>query len=83
MPLTSIKGVRYGSVVEAYGKNVSVPVGKGYIGCVLNAFGEPLNGNENVTPEAYESLYRPPLNPLSRCKITKPFATGIKPLIVC
>ncbi len=78
MPLTSIKGLRYGSVVEAYGKQVSVPVGKNYIGRVLNAFGESIDGTDEIIPENRECLYQPSINPLSRNKITRRFSTGIK-----
>ena len=78
MPLVSTRGIKFGSIVEAYGKYVTVPVGNGYIGRVLNAFGKPIDGKEAIVAETVESIYKPSLNPLLRAPVNREFETGIR-----
>ena len=56
------EGIGEGQTVKRTGKVVSVPVGEGLLGRVVNALGEPIDGLGPI--EAKE--YRPVENPGSR-----------------
>ena len=56
--LGSDEGIKEGDVVERTGKVVSVPVGDGLIGRVVNALGQPVDGKgapSSATPPASSS----------------------------
>ena len=47
--LGSDQGIKEGDTVKRTGKVVSVPVGDGLIGRVVNALGEPIDGKGTIT----------------------------------
>ena len=50
------QGIKEGDIVKRTGKVVSVPVGAGLIGRVVNALGEPIDGKGPFDPEAYRHI---------------------------
>ena len=48
----SDQGIKEGDIVKRTGKVVSVPVGAGLIGRVVNALGEPIDGKGDIAAEA-------------------------------
>ncbi|MEP6901858.1 MAG: type III secretion system ATPase SctN [Actinomycetota bacterium] len=80
MPLGEIGDVAMGAEVVSTGKSLRVRVGENLLGRVLNGLGEPidsLGAVESLTE--YDVMSAPP-NPMSRERVTKPFATGIRAL---
>ena len=76
--LGSDEGIKEGDVVKRTGKVVSVPVGKGLIGRVVNALGEPIDGKGPVDFEAFRPIEMPAPGIIDREPVNKPLQTGIK-----
>ncbi len=82
MPLGEMRGVTPGSFVIPAGKDLSVKVGKGLAGRVLNGLGEPLDGKGDLQEEEERVIHSDPPHPLKRKRIFSPFYTGIKAIDV-
>lgn len=78
MPYRDLMGIYLGSDVTATGKPVSVPVGEGLLGRVINAFGQPLDGRALDNVNTQYPLYTRPINPLKRKRIGQILETGVK-----
>jgi len=78
MPYTDVKGIYLGSDVDSTGKAVTVSVGDGLLGRVINAFGEPLDGVALESIDKSYPLYVKPINPLKRKPINEIIETGVK-----
>ena len=57
--LGSDQGIKEGDIVKRTGRVVSVPVGMGLIGRVVNALGEPIDGKGAIEAEAYRATEMP------------------------
>ena len=56
------EGIKEGSTIKRTGKVVSVPVGEGMIGRVVNALGQPIDGKGPIEAADYRaSRARPPV----------------------
>ncbi|MCW8932939.1 MAG: FliI/YscN family ATPase [Gammaproteobacteria bacterium] len=79
MPYSDLMGIYLGSEVNATGFPVTVSVGDGLLGRVINAFGAPLDelGALKNVNEKYP-LYSKPLNPLKRARIEHVMESGVK-----
>ena len=71
-------GIKEGDTVKRTGRVVSVPVGAGLIGRVVNALGEPIDGRGSVTAEAYRPIESPAPGIIARKHVSRPLQTGIK-----
>ncbi len=71
-------GIKEGDTVKRTGRVVSVPVGPGLIGRVVNALGEPIDGKGAVEKEAYRPIEMPAPGIIEREPVDKPLQTGIK-----
>ena len=71
-------GIKEGDIVKRTGKVVSVPVGSGLIGRVVNALGEPIDGKGAITPEGYRPIEMPAPGIIDREPVNEPLQTGIK-----
>jgi FliI/YscN family ATPase len=78
VPLGDTSGIRPGARLIARGRFASVPVGKGVLGRVLDAFGNPIDGKGSVRATERAPLHRAPVNPLARQPITVPIGTGVR-----
>ena len=71
-------GIKEGDTVKRTGKVVSVPVGKGLIGRVVNALGEPIDGKGPIEAETYRPIESPAPGIIEREPVKVPLQTGIK-----
>jgi len=71
-------GIKEGDTVKRTGKVVSVPVGKGLIGRVVNALGEPIDGKGPIEAETYRPIESPAPGIIEREPVNVPLQTGIK-----
>ena len=71
-------GIKEGSVVKRTGKVVSVPVGEGMIGRVVNALGQPIDGKGPIEAAEYRAIESPAPGILDRQPVKQPLQTGIK-----
>ena len=72
------QGIKEGDIVKRTGKVVSVPVGAGLIGRVVNALGEPIDGKGPFDPEAFRPIEMPAPGIIERQHVSRPLQTGIK-----
>ena len=76
--LGSDQGIKEGDTVKRTGRVVSVPVGKGLIGRVVNALGEPIDGKGAIEAEGYRPIETPAPGIIERKHVSRPLQTGIK-----
>ena len=76
--LGSDNGIKEGDTIKRTGKVVSVPVGKGLIGRVVNALGEPIDGKGPIEADAYRPIESPAPGIIEREPVNVPLQTGIK-----
>ena len=67
-----------GAEVEIMERASLIPMGEALLGRVLNAFGEPLDGQPLPASVPLRSFYSEPPNPLHRAPVDKPFITGVR-----
>ena len=72
------EGIREGDTVERTGHVVSVPVGEGLIGRVVNALGQPVDGKGAVDSKEMRPIERNAPGIIQRKKVSVPLQTGIK-----
>ena len=72
------RGIKEGDIVKRTGKVVSVPVGEGMIGRVVNALGEPIDGKGPIDAAAYRPIEAPAPGIMDREPVNEPLQTGIK-----
>ena len=71
-------GIKEGDTVKRTGKVVSVPVGAGLIGRVVNALGEPIDGKGPIENEGFRPIEAPAPGIIDRKHVSRPMQTGIK-----
>ena len=71
-------GIKEGDTVKRTGRVVSVPVGAGLIGRVVNALGEPIDGKGTIPSEGYRPIEMPAPGIIERQHVDTPLQTGIK-----
>ena len=76
--LGSDQGIKEGDIVKRTGRVVSVPVGEGLIGRVVNALGEPIDGKGAIKAEGYRAIEMPAPGIIERQHVSRPLQTGIK-----
>ena len=76
--LGSDQGIKEGDTVKRTGRVVSVPVGSGMIGRVVNALGEPIDGKGAIPAEGYRPIEMPAPGIIERQHVNRPLQTGIK-----
>ena len=76
--LGDAEGIKEGSVVKRTGRVVSVPVGEGLIGRVVNALGQPIDGKGPIEAKEYRPIESPAPGIIERKSVSVPLQTGIK-----
>src|SRR5262245_29382863 len=69
-----------GAEVRATGKLLSVPVGKGLLGRVVNTLGEPLDGKGPIPSDTSYPVEKQAPGVIKRKSISQPVQTGIMPV---
>jgi F-type H+-transporting ATPase subunit alpha len=70
--------IKEGDLVKSTGEIISVPVGDGLLGRVVNALGDPVDGKGPIEPEAKRPIEGPAPSVLERQSVTEALQTGIK-----
>ena len=71
-------GIEEGDTVKGTGKIVSVPVGEGLVGRVVNALGQPIDGKGPISSSGSRPIERIAPNVVTRKSVDTPVQTGIK-----
>lgn len=82
MPFGHPRGVAAGARIRALRRVLQVPVGRGFMGRVIDAFGRPIDGGDPITGEAMADIARPPINPLLRAPLDTALETGVRSIDV-
>ncbi|WP_127534249.1 F0F1 ATP synthase subunit alpha [Paenibacillus kobensis] len=72
------KGIREGDQVKRTGRIMEVPVGEALLGRVVNALGEPVDGNGPINTTATRPVESPAPGVMARKSVFEPMQTGIK-----
>ncbi|MEH1101497.1 F0F1 ATP synthase subunit alpha [Micromonospora sp. CPCC 205561] len=67
-----------GQRVKRTGRVLSVPVGDAFLGRVVNALGQPIDGLGDIADEGYRELELQAPNVMSRQSVDEPLQTGLK-----
>ena len=79
MPLGEVAGIGPDAVVSPSGRPLRVRVGQGVLGRVLDGLGEPLDGQGPIVGPTDEwAVDRPAPDPLTRRRVAKPLALGVR-----
>ena len=76
--LGSTTGIEEGTSVRRTGEILSVPVGDGFLGRVVDALGNPIDGKGEIKAEARRALELQAPSVVQRQPVKEPLATGIK-----
>ena len=77
-PFDSMTGVSRSTRVTGSGEPLTVPVGPGLLGRVLDGLGEPTDGRGPVAAECRVPVYAPAPDPLERRMIETQLGTGVR-----
>jgi len=75
--LGDYRNIKEGDEVKTTGKLLSIPVGKGLLGRVVNTLGEPIDGKGPITATTYYPLEKIAPGIIKRRPVTQPVQTGI------
>ena len=76
--LSDKNNIHEGSMVHRTGRVVSVPVGEGLLGRVVDALGQPIDGKGPVTPAGTRPIEAEAPGIIERKSVSVPLQTGIK-----
>ncbi|MEU5835162.1 F0F1 ATP synthase subunit alpha [Streptomyces diacarni] len=76
--LGEFSGIEEGQSVQRTGEVLSVPVGDGYLGRVVDPLGAPVDGLGEIDPEARRALELQAPTVMDRKSVHEPMATGYK-----
>ncbi|MGN1348254.1 MAG: F0F1 ATP synthase subunit alpha [Acutalibacteraceae bacterium] len=76
--LSDENSIREGSVAKRTGRVLSVPVGEGLLGRVVNALGEPIDGKGEIEYSGERPIESPAPGIIERKPVSTPLQTGIK-----
>lgn len=66
-----------GSVIHRTGKTAGIPVGPNFVGRVLDALGQPIDGEGEIEAAAYRPIECPAPGIIDRQPVNKPMETGL------
>lgn len=72
------KGIKEGDEVRRTGRVLETPVGKGFLGRVVDPLGRPLDGGPPIEPEGYRKTDAKAPGVIMRQPVNTPLQTGIK-----
>ena len=78
MPLGALHGIAHGSTVIVESQVLSVPVGPGLLGRVIDPLGNPMDGRPLDNCPGRRPLLGPAPDPMKRHVITEPLETGVR-----
>lgn len=76
--LGEFTGIEEGTTVRRTGEILSVPVGDGFLGRVVDALGRPIDGKGEIKAEAMRALEIQAPSVVQRQPVKEPMQTGIK-----
>lgn len=78
MPYGDLRGISPGSLIQNTATPPHMPVGRRFLGRVIDAFGAPLDTLGPIEPRRFYPLYGHPPGPMTRPRITDPLDVGVR-----
>jgi flagellum-specific ATP synthase len=78
MPLGEFRGIAPGSRVVTRQESALIGVGKRLLGRVIDGLGNPIDGKGPIQIDEEYPIYKNPMNPLLRKRISRPLDIGIR-----
>jgi F-type H+-transporting ATPase subunit alpha len=78
--LGDYKGITEGDTVKCTGRILEVPVGRGLLGRVVDALGNPIDGKGPVESDGFAPIERVAPGVIERKSVDQPLQTGVKAL---
>jgi FliI/YscN family ATPase len=78
VPLGETVGVRPGDPIVSRGHSLTVPIGDGLLGRVIDGLGRPIDGRGPLLSSGRAPLRAADLNPMSREPVAVPIGTGVR-----
>jgi flagellum-specific ATP synthase len=78
VPLGETAGIRPGDPILSSGSALTIPVGEGLLGRVIDGLGRPIDGRGPLATDEEAPLRPEALNPLARQPIETPIGTGVR-----
>lgn len=69
--------IREGSIVRRTGRTAGMPVGEGFLGRVVDALGNPIDGKGEISPSGYRPVEAAAPGILDRQPVNTPMETGL------
>ncbi|MCI0472334.1 MAG: F0F1 ATP synthase subunit alpha, partial [Ignavibacteria bacterium] len=70
--------VKEGDIAKRTGRIISIPVGEGMLGRVINPLGQPLDGKSDIKADKFSPIERKALGVIQRQPVKEPLQTGLK-----
>ncbi len=80
--LGDFRGIKEGMAVKATGKILQIPVGEAFIGRVVNALGQPIDGKGTIKSKKTYPIEKIAPGVMTRKSVHQPMQTGIKSIDV-
>ena len=77
-PFGSLSGIGEGTAVTGTGRPLSVAVGDGLLGRVIDGLGEPIDGLGALDCDEFRPVIADPPDPMARAMVERPLPTGVK-----
>lgn len=78
MPLGELHGLAPGDLIKVHDHNALLSVGHEMLGRIVDAMGQPIDGQADWAPAEARSIYKPPPGPMARQRIDVPMDLGVR-----
>ncbi len=78
MPYGDLRGIAPGTLIRNTSTPPLFPVGQAFLGRVIDAFGNPLDGGEPLSPSRFNPIFAPAPAPMDRPRINEPMDVGVR-----
>ncbi len=78
MPYGDLRGIAPGTLIRNTSTPPLFPVGRRYLGRVVDAFGNPVDGGEPLVPARFNPVFAPAPAPMDRPRISDPLDVGVR-----
>lgn len=83
MPYGDLRGIAPGTLIRNTSTPPLFPVGRRYLGRVVDAFGNPIDNGDPVVPRRFNPIFAPAPSPMDRPRICDPMDVGVRAINGC
>ena len=83
MPYGDLRGIAPGTLIRNTSTPPLFPVGRRYLGRVIDAFGNPIDNGEPIAPRRFNPVFAPAPPPMERPRICDPMDVGVRAINGC